>query len=88
MFANFESNFFLQIFFACCAAGFSFIFPFFYKKKGKNKAKNKKQAAVAALLPCFKLVLSLLACLLANFLSLQIIYVFFSFFNLHSLYFF
>jgi hypothetical protein len=54
--------FFLQIFFACCAAGFSFIFPL--KKKGKIKAKNKKQAAVAALLPCFKLVLSLqlLAC--------------------------
>jgi hypothetical protein len=36
-------------------------FLFFIKKmKNKIKAKNKKQAAVAALLPCFKLVLSLL----------------------------
>jgi len=51
-------------------ASLLFFLQYFYKKywtagKKKIKAKNKKQAAVAALLPCFKLVLSLLACLLA-----------------------
>lgn len=99
MFANFESNFFFTNI-ICLLRCWLLLYFSLKKKEKKIKAKNKKQAAVAALLPCFKLVLSLLACLLANFLSLQINYALFCFFspflnknkknflNLHSLYFF
>jgi hypothetical protein len=76
MFANFGSNFFftniiylLRCWLLCYFSSLRHPFLFFVKtkrgRKNKIKAKNKKQAAVAALLPCFKLVLSLLACLLA-----------------------